>query len=266
MKYIFYQGRISLTNVSERKDKMRLGMTLASNPKDNSFVVNIKCYLLKLQLFSVWQYVTDSPDPMGRIIIWLHKMIISLDFHPFFAAQRLLYVVFLNTCVFVLGLWASLVLRMWQLVLQHRHLLQSQCKLQVLQNDSTCLSEYAFECLFSWMKIYELFVMPAGDVFSTCTYCILSGFRITHKCFFQDVRRTWTSSLFWMAQTPSTPGQKCRLFSSTSFRSSMSDQVKYRCVRNEYIQVVGRWLLNAEEWLSVLVEFYFLITDSFCVN
>ncbi|XP_067104921.1 integrin alpha-11-like [Osmerus mordax] len=31
-------GRISLTNVAERKDKMRLGMTLTSNPKDNSFV------------------------------------------------------------------------------------------------------------------------------------------------------------------------------------------------------------------------------------
>ncbi|KAM9409913.1 integrin alpha-11a [Pholidichthys leucotaenia] len=31
-------GRISLTNVSERKDKMRLGMTLMSNPKDKSFV------------------------------------------------------------------------------------------------------------------------------------------------------------------------------------------------------------------------------------
>ncbi|KAF7212460.1 integrin alpha-11a isoform X1 [Nothobranchius furzeri] len=31
-------GKISLTNVSERKDKMRLGMTLTSNPKDNSFV------------------------------------------------------------------------------------------------------------------------------------------------------------------------------------------------------------------------------------
>ncbi|XP_020493351.2 integrin alpha-11a [Labrus bergylta] len=31
-------GRISLTNVSERKDKMRLGMTLTANPKDNSFV------------------------------------------------------------------------------------------------------------------------------------------------------------------------------------------------------------------------------------
>uniref|UniRef100_A0A3Q2XTK6 Integrin, alpha 11a n=1 Tax=Hippocampus comes TaxID=109280 RepID=A0A3Q2XTK6_HIPCM len=31
-------GRISLTNVSERKDKMRLGMTLMTNPKDNSFV------------------------------------------------------------------------------------------------------------------------------------------------------------------------------------------------------------------------------------
>ncbi|XP_066557311.1 integrin alpha-11 [Amia ocellicauda] len=31
-------GRISLTNVSERKDRMRLGMTLTTNPKDNSFV------------------------------------------------------------------------------------------------------------------------------------------------------------------------------------------------------------------------------------
>ncbi|XP_048886005.1 integrin alpha-11-like isoform X1 [Brienomyrus brachyistius] len=31
-------GRISLTNVSERKDRMRLGMSLASNPKDSSFV------------------------------------------------------------------------------------------------------------------------------------------------------------------------------------------------------------------------------------
>nr|XP_046250911.1 integrin alpha-11 [Scatophagus argus] len=31
-------GRLSLDNVSERKDEMRLGMTLTSNPKDNSFV------------------------------------------------------------------------------------------------------------------------------------------------------------------------------------------------------------------------------------
>ncbi|KAG7473347.1 hypothetical protein MATL_G00094710 [Megalops atlanticus] len=31
-------GRISLTNVSERKNKMRLGMTLNTNPKDSSFV------------------------------------------------------------------------------------------------------------------------------------------------------------------------------------------------------------------------------------
>ncbi|MBN3289577.1 ITA11 protein, partial [Polypterus senegalus] len=37
-------GRISLTNVSERKDKMRLGMTLTSNPKDNSFVVGVVQY------------------------------------------------------------------------------------------------------------------------------------------------------------------------------------------------------------------------------
>lgn len=35
-------GRVSLTNVSERKDKMRLGMTLASNPKDNTFVVRLR--------------------------------------------------------------------------------------------------------------------------------------------------------------------------------------------------------------------------------
>ncbi|XP_056596195.1 integrin alpha-11 [Triplophysa dalaica] len=31
-------GKISLNNVSERKDRMRLGMTLTSNPRDNSFV------------------------------------------------------------------------------------------------------------------------------------------------------------------------------------------------------------------------------------
>ncbi|XP_047452625.1 integrin alpha-11-like isoform X2 [Mugil cephalus] len=31
-------GNLSLPNVSERKDKMRLGMTLTSNPKDSSFV------------------------------------------------------------------------------------------------------------------------------------------------------------------------------------------------------------------------------------
>uniref|UniRef100_A0A671TLX9 Integrin subunit alpha 11 n=1 Tax=Sparus aurata TaxID=8175 RepID=A0A671TLX9_SPAAU len=31
-------GKLSLDNVSERKDKMRLGMTLTSNPKDSSFV------------------------------------------------------------------------------------------------------------------------------------------------------------------------------------------------------------------------------------
>ncbi|XP_068168648.1 integrin alpha-11 isoform X1 [Antennarius striatus] len=31
-------GKVSLDNVSERKDNMRLGMTLTSNPKDNSFL------------------------------------------------------------------------------------------------------------------------------------------------------------------------------------------------------------------------------------
>ncbi|XP_072241433.1 integrin alpha-11 [Leuresthes tenuis] len=37
-------GELSLDNVSERKDKMRLGMTLTSNPKDNSFVVGVVQY------------------------------------------------------------------------------------------------------------------------------------------------------------------------------------------------------------------------------
>uniref|UniRef100_A0A8C6WUI4 Integrin, alpha 11a n=1 Tax=Neogobius melanostomus TaxID=47308 RepID=A0A8C6WUI4_9GOBI len=44
-------GRISLTNVSERKDKMRLGMTLASNPIDNSFVVSV---------WPLWSYECGS--------------------------------------------------------------------------------------------------------------------------------------------------------------------------------------------------------------
>uniref|UniRef100_A0A4W6FG11 Integrin subunit alpha 11 n=1 Tax=Lates calcarifer TaxID=8187 RepID=A0A4W6FG11_LATCA len=36
-------GKLSLDNVSERKDKMRLGMTLTSNPKDNSFLWSHEC-------------------------------------------------------------------------------------------------------------------------------------------------------------------------------------------------------------------------------
>ncbi|XP_045892937.1 integrin alpha-11 [Micropterus dolomieu] len=36
-------GKLSLDNVSERKDNMRLGMTLTSNPKDNSFVCPQTC-------------------------------------------------------------------------------------------------------------------------------------------------------------------------------------------------------------------------------
>ena len=32
-------GRVTLSNVSERKDNMRLGLSLATNPKDNSFLV-----------------------------------------------------------------------------------------------------------------------------------------------------------------------------------------------------------------------------------
>lgn len=33
-------GKVSLDNVSERKDEMRLGMTLTSSPRDGTFVVS----------------------------------------------------------------------------------------------------------------------------------------------------------------------------------------------------------------------------------
>lgn len=46
----------------------------------------------------------------------------------------------------------------------------------------------------------------------------------------QDVKRTWTLWSFLMAQTPSTPGMKFRLFSSTFLRSSTLGQVKFRYV------------------------------------
>lgn len=36
-------GRVTLSNVSERKDNMRLGLSLATNPKDNSFLVRATC-------------------------------------------------------------------------------------------------------------------------------------------------------------------------------------------------------------------------------
>ncbi|XP_027525731.1 integrin alpha-11-like, partial [Corapipo altera] len=32
-------GRVTLSNVSERKDNMRLGLSLATNPRDSSFLV-----------------------------------------------------------------------------------------------------------------------------------------------------------------------------------------------------------------------------------
>lgn len=46
----------------------------------------------------------------------------------------------------------------------------------------------------------------------------------------QDVKHTWTLWSFSMAQIPSTPGMKFRLFSSTFLRSSTLGQVKFRYV------------------------------------
>lgn len=39
LSLFFHSAKLPLGNVSERKDEMRLGMTLTSNPKDGSFVV-----------------------------------------------------------------------------------------------------------------------------------------------------------------------------------------------------------------------------------
>lgn len=66
-------GKLSLDNVSERKDEMRLGMTLTSNPKDGSFVVsprNLRDKTLRqvmmedilLPLKSITQHLKCTPD------------------------------------------------------------------------------------------------------------------------------------------------------------------------------------------------------------
>lgn len=43
---LFPEGGTTLKNVFEHKDKMRLGMSLTSNPKDNSFVVGVNFILV----------------------------------------------------------------------------------------------------------------------------------------------------------------------------------------------------------------------------
>lgn len=47
----FSQGRVTLSNVSERKDNMRLGLSLTTNPKDNSFLVRTRMLLFLLLSF-----------------------------------------------------------------------------------------------------------------------------------------------------------------------------------------------------------------------
>lgn len=59
-----------------------------------------------------------------------------------------------------------------------------------------------------------------------------------------------------MVQTPSTPGMKCSLFLSTSFRSFTSDQAKYRCVRKKGILKYDRMYILSDTfknltWLDI---------------
>lgn len=51
------RGEISLKNVLERKDRMSLGMSLASNPKDNSFVVGVVYIIALVKHKEIWMSV-----------------------------------------------------------------------------------------------------------------------------------------------------------------------------------------------------------------
>lgn len=51
-------GRVTLSNVSERKDNMRLGLSLATNPKDNSFLVRTPTPLLSPALLPAQPHCT----------------------------------------------------------------------------------------------------------------------------------------------------------------------------------------------------------------
>lgn len=51
-------GRVTLSNVSERKDNMRLGLSLATNPKDNSFLVRATAPLLSPVLLPAQPHCT----------------------------------------------------------------------------------------------------------------------------------------------------------------------------------------------------------------
>lgn len=72
LQHLFWlrSGKLSLDNVTERKNKMRLGMTLTSSPKDDSFVVSlwkdihITFFILNVFSFESWGF------PFQHIIKW----------------------------------------------------------------------------------------------------------------------------------------------------------------------------------------------------
>lgn len=122
VKFLFLQGKISLTNVSERKDKMRLGMTLVSNPKDSSFVVSGSVNVAMLPWNIFIEMAVDKkkkrPSPQDcLLIIRLHCWVSSYRIH--------LVVACINTFFYISGLRAVMVVWVWQLLLQHWTMLQS---------------------------------------------------------------------------------------------------------------------------------------------
>lgn len=143
---VFPQGRISLTNVSERKDKMRLGMTLTSNPKDNSFVVRKVGFYLLEKSHSVivsscrtlclgsclikYHWLERTKGQSHNIFLLITQF--SCSGSPFSGVinsqihSEVVNAACINVFLYVTGLWATVVLWVWQLVLQHWHLLQSQ--------------------------------------------------------------------------------------------------------------------------------------------
>lgn len=98
-----------------------------------------------------------------------------------------------------------------------------------------------------WILFMENAYSQQVIIFSFRNICF-PRWRFSSLNVLQDVRRTWTSWLFWMAPTRSTPGMKYKLSLSTSFRSSILVQVKFRCV-------VGFFF---EEWffLSSILEHF----------
>lgn len=110
--------------------------------------------------------VIQQPS-IGKFWTWGHE-------HNFLLYAEVSHVAYVNAFFHVSGLWTAVVLRVWQLLLQHWHLLQSQLELQVLQNDRACVSEWALKSIFSvWQRFMDSFSSQRGIIYSFMNICFL---------------------------------------------------------------------------------------------